>query len=143
MPDAIGPHLLGVRIAVRLDARTEGIDDAAVVRGPDVEIGREIAVGALDQLQELRRGVQIAVATGIHRVIAPLGLRRGHAFRRPFRQIIVIAALLEAVRDFLREAASSGRNLVARGDFEGRGDNRIQSEGRQRRHRLAPEAMVG
>ena len=51
MADAIGPHLLGVRIAVRLDARTEGIDDAAVVRGPDVEIRREIAVGALDQLQ--------------------------------------------------------------------------------------------
>ena len=41
MPDAIGPHLLGVRIAVRLDARTEGIDDAAVVPVPDVEIRRE------------------------------------------------------------------------------------------------------
>ncbi len=53
------------------------------------------------------------------------------------------AARLQTVGDFLGEATAGGRDLVLRRDFEGRLDDGVDGEGRQRRDRLAPKAMVG
>jgi len=140
----IRPHLFDRSIAVGFDARTKRINDAPVFgTGPVVELWLKAAIGALDELQKLGGGVDIAVTAGIHRIITALRLLRRKPGGRPFRKIIGVSARLQAMRDFLGETASRGRDAVMPRDFKGSRDQRIDREGRQRRHRLAPEAMVG
>ncbi len=129
VPFAVGPHLGLGREAAGLDRGPEGIDDAAVGARPDVVLGCELAVGPPQQLQQLARGVEIAVARREQAVVVRLGHRARHDRVGRLGHVVVIAAELQMPGDVLGEATAGGRHLGVRADPQVEPADRIDRPG--------------
>ncbi len=131
---------LGLRAeAVRFDLRPERVGRGAVRTPPDLIERSEQAIGAVEQLQQLAHGIDVAEPGGIDPVI-PL---RAHVLRPRFGDHETIAEPDERAGQMLGETAAGGGDPVVRPDTERRLAHRVHLGPVRGGDRALPERAIG
>ena len=94
-----------------LRRRPEGIEEDAGRLLPAVLLRLEVAISALDQLPQLPRGIDVAVAARKQPVILLGAHRLGQDRMARLGDVIMKTGLVQVARDMLGEAAAGGRDL--------------------------------
>ena len=76
--------------------------------GPDIFDRTEVAIGAVDQLTQLARGVDVPISCGVEAVALRLGQRFAEQGVTCFSDIIIVSALLQMPCNVLGEATACG-----------------------------------
>jgi hypothetical protein len=131
------------REAAGLDGRAERVEHGALLARPGIVARRELAIGAAEQLQQLPRGVDRAVARAEQPVAECLGRRRRQRRMGRLRLEVAQAGGTQAADQMLREAAAGRGDRIGRCDAPGCGDHRVDRVRRRLYHCLAPAPVRG
>ena len=98
--------------AVRLNLGPERIDDAAVRAQPSVFFGTEQVIGTIQQLQQLARSINVAIARRENPITIFFGYRRWHERMGRFGYEITETGTLQMPRDVLGKTTAGRSDTV-------------------------------